>query len=91
MRRLFLVLAVAALGPLMTPAPAFAEGFDEDPATTERIAQTDPTLAAVGVSQARFADAGSRVGEAAFVVLSRDDDFADSLAGAPLSGGGPFC
>lgn len=45
----------------------------------------DPVQTAVLVSQRRFSDA-----QADHVVLSRDDDFADSLAGAPLSADGPL-
>lgn len=95
MRRLAFVMALATLACLTAPTAALAAAtaFDEDPATTERIAQTDPTAAAVDVSRARFADADSGGGDgpqARFAVLSRDDDFADSLAGAPLSAGGPL-
>ncbi|HWB71842.1 MAG TPA: cell wall-binding repeat-containing protein, partial [Egibacteraceae bacterium] len=60
-------------------------GFDGDPASTERIDHADPTAAAVAISRARFAD-----GQADHVVLSRDDTFPDSLAGAPLTAGGPL-
>lgn len=60
--------------------------FDGDPATTERLAISDPTAAAVAVSQLRFPAAGS----AGAAVLSRNDTFADSLAGAPLTGNAPL-
>ncbi len=51
-----------------------------------RIAAGDPIAAGVAMSLQRFPDEGS----AAYAVLSRDDNFADSLAGAPLSAGGPL-
>lgn len=62
-----------------------AGGFDGDPATTERLNEGDPTYAAVEVAGVRFDD-----GAAAHVVLSRDDSFADSLAGSGLTGDGPL-
>jgi subtilisin family serine protease len=67
-------------------------GFDGDPRTTQRIVDGDPTATAVAVSQRRFRDvAGTSTGPAArHAVLSRDDAFPDSLAGAPLSAGGPL-
>lgn len=74
------------------PAPPPATGgipsvvpFDGDPATTSRVDTADPTAAAVGISRARFADDGAR-----WVVLSRADDFPDSLAGAALTADGPL-
>lgn len=60
-------------------------GFDGDPATSERLDESDATAFAVATSQARFPD-----GAAAHAVLSRDDVFADSLAGAPLTADGPL-
>ena len=77
------------------PHPAATRGgrVRRDPATTERVAAADPTQAAVLTSQARFpAGAGGFAGApaAAHVVLSRDDDFPDSLAGAALTGDGPL-
>lgn len=80
------LLALAVLQPLGTAGaaePGF--GFDGDPATTERLAVGNPTVMAAAVSQQRFG-----AGEAAHVVLSRDDAFPDSLAGSPLTGTGPL-
>ena len=59
--------------------------FDGDAATTERLNVSDPVAIALMISRSRFADGG-----AARVVLSRDDDFPDSLAGATLSFDGPL-
>lgn len=58
--------------------------YDADPATTERVAAADPTAAAVAISKMRFDT------EAPFVVLSRDDLFADSLAGSSLTRDAPL-
>lgn len=69
-----------------TPDPTEPSGaFDGDPAATERINVSDPIAAALVISRSRFADDG-----AARVVLSRDDTFPDSLAGATLSFDGPL-
>jgi len=68
-----------------------ATGFDGDPATTERLLETHPTYAAVEISRLRFADAGDATGRRArHVVLSRDDTFADSVAGSALADDGPL-
>jgi putative cell wall-binding protein len=66
--------------------------LDGDPATTERVAQGTPVGAAIEISRRRFADAGgfAQGGQASWVILSRDDDFADSLAGSALAGSGPL-
>ncbi|MDP9021241.1 MAG: cell wall-binding repeat-containing protein [Actinomycetota bacterium] len=83
------VVATNAVGdspPSQPPAPVRpAVRFDGDPATTERVDEASPTAAAVGLSQARFAP-----GAAPYAVLSRDDVFADSLAGSALAGRGPL-
>lgn len=71
--------------PPATEAPLPIGGFDGDLTTTERADFNDPTAYAVAVSRARF-DGGS----ADHVVLSRDDAFPDSLAGAALTGDGPL-
>ena len=63
-----------------------AGAFDGNPATTERVAQSDPVAAAVEVSRVRFPSDGT----APIVVVSRVDAFADSLAGAPLTAEGPL-
>lgn len=68
-----------------------ATGFDGDPATTERLLETHPTYAAVEISRLRFAAAGDLTGrKARHVVLSRDDTFADSVAGSALADDGPL-
>lgn len=79
--------------------------FDGDPATTERVDTPSPVAAALAIAQGRFVTAADGGGGApgtvgtsfaqdqrlaAHVVLSRDDVFADSLAGAPLVGDGPI-
>lgn len=65
--------------PTAAPAP-----FDGDPATTERVAEADPVAAAIAISQVRF------LTDAPYVVLSRDDIFADSLAGSSLTRRAPL-
>ena len=45
----------------------------------EQIVEETATATAIAVSRARFAD-----GSAALAVVTRDDDFADALAGTPL-------
>ena len=80
-------------GPTPTPTPGPTDpppgepgaGFDGNPATTERLNVTGPLAAALAISRERFAD-----GAAARVVLSRDDRFPDSLAGASLTSDGPL-
>ncbi|WP_370327813.1 cell wall-binding repeat-containing protein [Euzebya sp.] len=67
-------------------------GTDGDPTTTERAAFTDAGPYSTAVSQARYPST-SFAGEAAgpaYAILSRDDAFADSLAGSALSGDGPI-
>src|SRR5680860_859291 len=73
------LLAVPATG---GPAP--------DPATGQlaRVDERDAAAVAVRVSQLRFPDPASQPAE--YVVLSRDDVFADSLVGASLSTDGPL-
>lgn len=82
--------------PPPSPSPSVPHGgFDGDPATTGRVDFDDPAEGAIAVSRARFdleaegATFDSHRGPA-YVVLSRDDVFADSLAGAPLSAEGPL-
>lgn len=87
--RFLLILALLAL-PLAPRAADAATagpggGFDGDPATTERLNEGHPTYAAVEISKIRFGDDA-----ASHVVLSRDDSFADSVAGSGLSGDGPL-
>lgn len=66
-------------------------GFDGDPATTERLLESNPTYAAVGISKLRFASASAVTGrKARHVILSRDDTFADSVAGSALTDDGPL-
>lgn len=84
---------VVALGccavAVLTAPPAAAQtpltGFDNDPETTERIDKTDPKAAAIVISELRFPNR-----DAQYAVLARDDVFADSLAGAPLTTYGPL-
>ena len=77
------VAFVAAAGPVRAAPPAV--GFDGDPATTQRLDGATPAAVAVQVSRASFeADAAQQV------VLSRDDAFADSLAGSALTIDGPL-
>ena len=66
-------------------------GFDGDPSTTERLLESHPTYAAIEISRLRFAAAGAATGrKARHVVLSRDDTFADSVAGSALADDGPL-
>ena len=89
MNRRTTALALAGLLslPLVTASvvPA-AAAVGDDPTTTVRVPEGDPTYAAIAISQQRFPE-----GEPpAHVVLSRDDSFADSVAGSGLSGDGPL-
>lgn len=90
-------------GPAPNSGPLPNGGFDGDPATTERSSADAPADTATHVSLARFADAPSPQAsqararrhsddrrQAAHVVLSRDDTFADSLAVSPPSADGPL-
>lgn len=71
------VLALVASLLVAGPVPAARAG-----SAVERVAATtDVVLAAIELSRATFGDGG-----AAHVVLGRDDEFADSLAGAALAG-----
>ncbi len=77
---LVVVLLAALLG-----APLPEAAGDPSPGTSRRIGDsTDVVQAAIDISQETFAD-----GEAEAVVLSRDDLFADSLAGSALAGARP--
>jgi hypothetical protein len=64
---------------------ARAPWFDDDLSTVQRIDAGDPIATAVEISRARFDDA-----EAQVVVVSRDDVFADSLAGTVWAHHGPI-
>jgi len=81
---LAMALVLGALAPLTSAVSAVAA----DETVTTRINTSDPTAAAIDVAQRRFADDGSGGREADHVVLSRDDEFADSLAGSALTGDG---
>ena len=70
--------------PVLPVLPAAAAG--DDPTTTSRINEGDPTYAAIDISRERFPDGTAP----SHVVLSRDDRFADSLAGSALTGDGPL-
>lgn len=80
------------------PVDGARPGFDSDPATIDTIDEADAVEAAIAIARERFADAtapsgggGSTGGRsAAYAVLSRDDDFPDSLAAAGLSADGPL-
>lgn len=88
------------------PAPSAPPAFDGDPTTLEHIATSDTVATAIALSTRRFRshdalsssaalltlapDALLGDASAAHVVLSRDDAFPDSLAGAPLTGDGPL-
>ena len=87
---LSLITAVPPAAAQTVPATGDA-GFDGDPATTERLQESHPTYAAVEISQLRFARAGATTGrKARHVVLSRDNTFADSVAGSALADDGPL-
>lgn len=58
-------------------------GFDGDDTTVERLGRTADS--AIQLSQARFG-----TDQATHAVVSRDDTFPDSLAGAPLTADGPL-
>lgn len=102
-RYIFRVRAINAAGlgtasspsPGVTPKPPPPNGplpFDGDPATSKRIGGS-PVEAAVNLSKHRFAghsEALTSHARAQHVVLSRDDTFPDSLAGAPLTATGPL-
>ncbi|AXV09783.1 hypothetical protein DVS28_b0013 (plasmid) [Euzebya pacifica] len=62
-----------------------APWFDADPETVQRIDAGDPIGTAVEVSRVRFADETAEL-----VVISRDDVFADSLAGTVFATRGPI-
>lgn len=81
----FLVVVAGVLFIGRQPAEASRSLFDGDPLTSARVATDTPAATAVAISQARFGG-----GQAAHVVLARDDLFTDSLAGAPLSAEGPL-
>jgi putative cell wall-binding protein len=85
-RRVLVGVVVAALA---TASPSAAQyydgplGFDGEPATVHRLDAGTPRDMAILVSRERRTDdAGGTV------VLARDDDFADALAGAPLTADG---
>ncbi|HWB71309.1 MAG TPA: beta-propeller domain-containing protein, partial [Egibacteraceae bacterium] len=72
---------------------AAAGRFAADPATTERVGGRAPTAAAIAIAGSRFdaaADGADGARRATHVVLARDDDFADSLAGTALTADGPL-
>ena len=68
--------------------------LDGDPVTTEIVPQGDPAFAAVATSRARFHQASDPVcglvRNPARIVLARNDDFADALAGSRLLGDAPL-
>lgn len=87
MRRTIPILTIASAMVLALVTPAFgANGFGGDPATTERVDTSNPTAAAIGISNDRFPAEHA----AQHAVLSRDDLFADSLAASGLNNDGPL-
>lgn len=87
MKRTIPVLTIVFAMVLALVTPAFgANGFDGDPATTERVDTANPTTAAIGISNDRFATEHA----ADYAILSRDDLFADSLAASGLNNDGPL-
>lgn len=86
-------ITAATLSTLATlwalPAPAAVAAttaaFDDDPATTERVGTADPITSAIDISQRRFEDKS-----ALRVVLAGAQNFADALAGSPLTDRGPL-
>lgn len=76
-RRRMLAIGCCVGLSIMVVRPAAGE-----PNTSRRVApRDDVVLGAIDMSQESFA-----AGEAEYVVLGRDDVFADNLAGAPLAG-----
>lgn len=86
--------AVTPVAPVTPPpAPTGPLPFDGNPATTQRVTDGSAVGAAVAISRLRFAAVGQAStshAQASHVVLSRDDTFPDSLAGAPLTADGPL-
>jgi hypothetical protein len=88
----------AAVTPSAPPPPPVATpplppGFDGNPATTQRIGASRPADAAIELSRRRFVNhdaAAPAAPKATHVVLSRDDTFPDSLAGASLTKTAPM-
>ncbi len=66
---------------------AGASLFATDPSATQSVSASSPNDAAIQLSQARFPDGGP---SARWAVLSRDDDFPDSLAGTALTSQAPM-
>lgn len=81
------LLVGAALAPhaVVAGAERASAAAGAEHAAVERLGVDDPVQTATLVSQARFADDAAR-----HVVLSRDDEFADSLTGAALTAEGPL-
>jgi hypothetical protein len=72
--------------PSPSPAPEMDRPFvDGDTRTTERVPYGAPEPSAVAISSERFVDDAAE-----HAVLSRDDEFPDSLAGAALTAEGPL-
>ena len=85
-----LLLSLIPAVPFVGSQVAAAAGFDGDPSTTERLLESHPTYAAVDISRMRFAADTDDGRHARHVVLSRDDTFADSVAGSSLTDDGPL-
>lgn len=88
------LVASGAPLPDLAPDPQFNEGTRVGAryggeSLVQRVAlgdgETEPVTQAVAFSQALFAGVGTGGPQAAFGVLARADDFADALAGSPLT------
>src|SRR5689334_13187043 len=76
------VLGAAVVAAVVVVVPQVTAADPAPPQTSRRLADSeDIATAAVDLSRGTWDD-----GEAALVVLARDDVFADSLAGASLAG-----
>jgi putative cell wall-binding protein len=78
-------ILLAAVFAAVSIMPTFAAvgGFDGQRATTERLDESDPMVAAVRISQMRFDE-----GQARWAVVANGERYADALAGAALTGEG---
>src|SRR5687768_14141099 len=85
-----LAVSPPASAPVHAAVITGSGGFDGNPATTERLAEGHPTFAAIDISKSRFDETASGGRRARHAVLSRQDTFADSVAGSALTGEGPL-
>ena len=83
--------AVFIAGGSLSAEPLVPVAVDGDPATTEVANYTSALSSTVALSLGRWPAATFAGASAAqYAVLARSDEFADSLAGAPLAAGGPL-